>query len=125
VITVARIESELDYSFAPGPPFSGVEGYEELLRADLGFTGSAVEAAASPIVRHPSSSGSSCQVVSAAPSQAGEIWQLMTAAGRVLVCAGLFPAAAPASEDWIFSALRLVLVGGTRAALNCAGPAWL
>jgi hypothetical protein len=163
VITIARIESELDYWFsadppacsvlwligspsdlvpalarlagqlghaelraaacAPGtqpPPFPAAAGQHELLRAELGFTGSAIEDAPGPLLRHPSSKGSVCVVISAGPAADG-IWRTLADADGLRVCAGLFPSGSTDPGHWIYSAMRMVMVAGTTA-LN-RGPA--
>jgi hypothetical protein len=157
VITVARIESELDYWFSADPPLCSVlwligspgelvpaltrlagqlgwaecraaactprtrpspfragTSHQELLRAELGLAGSAIEDTRSPILRHPSSRGSACEVVSADPA-ADEIWRTLATANGLRVCAGLFPSGGSVPGDWIYSALRLVMIAGTTA----------
>jgi hypothetical protein len=159
VITVARIESELDYQFSAdlpvcsvlwllgrpdelvpalarlaGPPgwaecraaactprtlpsrFPAVAGQHELLRAEFDLAGSALEHARSPILRHPVSKGSVCEVVSAEPAADGP-WRALATAEGLRVCAALFRSGGTVPDDWIFSAMRLVMIAGT-AALN-------
>ena len=158
MITVARLESELDYWFSADPPvcsvlwllgssselvpalaslaeqvnrfecraaacvpatrpplLSAVEGCDQLLRAELKFTGSAIDGARSPLPRHPSSSGSVCEVVSAIPGQGDGIWRTLAHANMLSVCAGLFPSGSAVPAEWPFSATRLVMIAGTAA----------
>jgi hypothetical protein len=160
VITVARIESELDYWFSAdlpvcsvlwligGPeelvpalarlagqlgwaecraaacaprtrpsPFPAVAGRQELLRAEFDLAGSAIEDARRPILRHPASKGSVCEVVSAEPAADG-VWRTLATAHGLQACAALFQSGSTVPDDWIYSAMRLVMITGT-AALNC------
>jgi hypothetical protein len=157
VITVARIESELDYRFSaelpvcpvlwligspdelvpllaqlagqlgrPGcravactprtrpSPFPAAPGQHELLRAELDFAGDAIEQARSSLLRHPSSRGSVCEAVSADPAADG-IWRTLATANGLHVCAGLFPSGGTVPDDWVYSAMRLVMIAGTTA----------
>lgn len=129
VPALARLAGQLDYpelraaACAPGtrpPPFPAAAGQHALLRAELGFTGSAVEDAPGPLLRHPSSKGSVCVAISAEPEADG-IWQTLADADGLRVCAGLFPSGSAGPGHWIYSAVRLVMVAGTTA-LN-RGPA--
>lgn len=163
MITVARIESELDYWFSAdlpvcsvlwlisGPeelvpalarlagqlgwaecraaacaprtrpsPFSAVAGQRELLRAEFDLAGSAIEDARSPVLRHPSSKGSVCEVVSAEPAADG-VWRTLASAQGLRACAGLFQSGGTVPDDWIYSAMRLVMIAGTTALNRGAG----
>jgi hypothetical protein len=157
MITIARIESELDYWFradppvcsvlwligSPGelvpaltrftgqlgqpecraaacvprtrrPPFAAAAGQYELLRAELDLAGSAIEDAPDPLLRHPSSKGSVCEVVSADPAADG-IWRTLAAAHGLQACAGVFPPGGTVPGQWIYSAMRLAMIAGTTA----------
>jgi len=157
VITVARIESELDYWFSADLPvcsvlwliggpeelvpalarlagqlgwvecraaacaprnrpslFPAVAGQQGLLRAEFDLAGSAIEDARSPILRHPSSKGSVCEVVSAEPA-ADRVWRTLATATGLRVCAGLFQSSGAVPDDWNYSAMRLVMIAGTTA----------
>ena len=159
MITVACIESELDYWFSADLPvcsvlwligrpeelvpalarfagrlgwaecwaaacaprtrpslFPAVAGQQELLRAGFDLVGSAIEDMRSPIRRHPASEGSVCEVVSAEPAADG-VWRSLATAHGLWVCAGLFQSGGMVPGDWIYSAMRLVMIAGT-AALN-------
>jgi hypothetical protein len=157
VITLARVESELDYWFSGEPPecsvlwligspeslfsalaelaaslhprpmcaaaacssktrplpFATASSSERLLQANLEFAGSALGNNSSSIIRHPSSRGSVGEVVSVDPSHSSEIWRLLATANGLRICGALFPAAVPVPDDWIYSALRLVMIAGT------------
>jgi hypothetical protein len=157
MITVARIESELDYWFSSDPPvcsvlwligdpeelvqalarlagqlgwvecraaacaprtrpslFSAAAGRQDLLRAEFDVAGSLIETARSPILRHPSSKGSVCEVVSAEPAADG-VWRTLATAPGLCACAGLFQSGGAVPDDWIYSAMRLVMISGTTA----------
>jgi hypothetical protein len=96
--------------------FPAVAGQQELLRAGFDLAGSAIEDMRSPILRHPASKGSVCEVVSAEPAADG-VWRTLATAHGLRVCAGLFQSGGTVSGDWIYSAVRLVMIAGT-AALN-------
>lgn len=166
MITVARVESELDYWFSAEPPASSVlclmgdwqddllpalvrigadlapvrcgaascepwsqprtlarlARAEVLLEATTGFAGSAVANSSSPIIRHDTSRGSACEIVSADP-QAEEAWQVLAARPGLRVCAALFPGATVVPDSWVYSAARLVLVAGTNVLNRGTGGA--
>jgi hypothetical protein len=94
-------------------PFASVLGCDELLHAELDFSGPAIEHASSPIIRHPSSAGSAAEVVSSDPLRGEEIWRLLAASSGLRVIAGLFPSASQVPEDWTYSSMRLVMTAGT------------
>jgi hypothetical protein len=156
VITVTRVESELDCWFGPSAPvcsvlwllglpadlvpalaqlsagldplqclaaacsartrplpFAEASECRQLMLADLGFTGTAVEEASSPLIRTTLSAGSACQVVSAGPSGGAGIWPVLAAGRGLQVCAGLFPADAAVPDEWAYAATRMVMIAGT------------
>jgi hypothetical protein len=96
-------------------PFEEASGCRQLLLADLGFTGTAVEEASSPLIRKTLSAGSACQVVSAGPSGGAGIWAVLAAGRGLQVCAGLFPANATVPDEWAYAATRMAMIAGTPA----------
>jgi hypothetical protein len=163
VITVARIESELNCWFSPDLPvcsvlwllggpdelvpalvrlagqlgwaecrvaacapgtrpslFPAVAGQQELLRAEFDLAGSVLENTPSPILRHPLSKGSVCEVVSAEPAADG-VWQALATARGLRACAGLFQSGGVVPDAWVYSAMRLVMIAGTIALDRGAG----
>ena len=84
------------------PLFSAVEGSDPLLRAEFKFTGSAIDDARSPLLEHPSSRGSVCEVISAVPGQGDGIWRTLAQANMLSVCAGLFPSGSAVPAEWPF-----------------------
>jgi hypothetical protein len=61
-----------------------------------------------------SSKGSVCEVVSAEPAADG-VWRTLATAERLNVCAALFQSGGAVPNDWIYSAMRLVMIAGTTA----------
>ena len=166
VITVARVESELDYWFSPELPacsvlwlmgdpqddlvpalvrigaelepvrcgaascvpwsrpqtLAGLPGAELLLEATTAFAGDALANSSSPIIRHETSRGSACEVV-CVDGQDGGAWQLLASRPGLGLCAALFPQATTVPDSWVYSAARLVMVGGTNVLIRGAAGA--
>ena len=90
-------------------PFQEASGCRQLLLADLGFTGTAVEQASSLLIRKPAAGGSACQVASGGAG----IWPVLAAGRGLEVCAGLFPAEVTVPDEWAYAATRMVMISGT------------
>lgn len=101
---------------------SGLTGAELLLEATTSFAGDAMTNSSSPIVRHESSRGSACEVV-CADAQAEGVWQVLASRPGLRLCAALFPRATTVPDSWVYSAARLVLVGGTNVLNRRTGGA--
>jgi hypothetical protein len=166
VITVARVESELDYWFSAEPPacsvlwlmgdpqddlvpalvrigaglaplrcgiascvpwsrlrtLAGLAGAELLLEATTSFAGAALANSSSPIVRHETSRGSGCEVVGV-DAQTEGVWQVLSSRPGLRLCAALFPRMTTVPDSWVYSAVRLVMVGGTNVLSRGVGGA--
>ena len=93
-------------------PLARLVGAELLLEASVEFSGRALADSPSPIVRHESSTGSACEVVSA-DAEAAETWRVVASGRGLRRCAALFPGADGVPDGWIYSAARMVMVAGT------------
>jgi hypothetical protein len=101
---------------------AGLTGAELLLEATTGFAGGALTNSSSPIVRHETSRGSACEVVSV-DAQAEGAWQVLASRPGLGLCAALFPRARTVPDGWVYSAVRLVMVGGTNVLNRGVGGA--
>jgi hypothetical protein len=95
------------------PVLAGQPGFDLLLEGRLEFGGTAIDTSASPVVRHPASKASACEVASVRPEGQPRLWTLLAASRGLRLCAALFPGDTTPAENWIYSAARLVLVAGS------------
>jgi hypothetical protein len=105
------------------PLLAGHIGSDPLLQGRLEFAGAAIDATTNPIVRHPSSRTSACEVVSVRPEGQPRLWALLAESSGLRMCAALFPGTAAPAEGWIYSAARLVLTAGSNLLNRDSGAA--